>query len=230
MSRRFEGSKTFLKASPFFCFLYRLHQISAGWEALKNILYLAKRVGQNLSWDYLQQYFDFRYKTMDLYNPCWFQMQGVTDLPPGIRPRKGKSLLLNFYLPLRLSLLFLYRTHAPRKIIFFQARHDVVISPWGFISAEFFYFHACKKNMVIWEQLNILVTNVPGWIKLSTSSWASQGAQPHCQSRCAHLTLQFGQQQSWLEQTSRQVQDNNLPTKTDIPGSNSHPCHAQALS
>lgn len=145
MSRRFEGSKTFLKASPFFCFLYRLHQISAGWEALKNIVYLAKRVGQNLSWDYLQQYFDFRYKTMDLYNPCWFQMQGVTDLPPGIRPRKGKSLLLSFYLPLRLSLLFLYRTHAPRKIIF-QARHDVVISPWGFISAEFFYCHACKKK------------------------------------------------------------------------------------
>lgn len=49
-------------------------------------------------------------------------------------------------------------------------------------------FHIYEKTTVIWEQLSILVTNIPSWVKLIISSWGSLGAQPHCWSRCAHLT------------------------------------------
>lgn len=49
-------------------------------------------------------------------------------------------------------------------------------------------FHIYEKNTVIWEQLSILVINIPGWLKLIISSWGSPGARPHCWSRCAHLT------------------------------------------
>lgn len=102
------------------------------------------------------------------------------------------------------------------------------MSPRGFITAEAFCFIFMKKknhgNLGAVEHFS---HQIP---RLNKTPWGCQGAQPQCWSRCAHLTLHFGQQQSWLEQTSRQVQDSNLPTKTDIPGSNSHPHHAQAPS
>lgn len=69
--------------------------------------------------------------------------------------------------------------------------------------------------------LNVLLQEFP-----LPSLWTPQkpGKFSMVTGQDVHITpIQIGRQEIWLEQINRLVQNNDLPTKTDISGSNSPP-------
>lgn len=119
------------------------------------------------------------------------------------------------------------------KLVSSKAQHsDLIIK---FHLREMFQF-VLMKNMVIWKQLSILVTKGPVWVILSTSLWGIlpvvcgpvqklRNLAPLLVKTCTSHNAVWTA--IWLEQTRRQAQSKNLPTKRDIRGSSSLPHHTQ---